>query len=614
MKKLLSVTVLLALGMALVPVHASAGLRGVWDVITNGGPYNTGIANGCEQPSLRPGVTFATGGHALVDLQFAFSTRSTASGSETVRSIWLSRNHDQIGFRTGDLLGVARRPLLSDPASIVSYLDPAWSPNGKYLAYIQGDGALTESAIYVQEYMLSGDLATAATAVGGPLLVVPTAPGIITRGPSWSPAGDAIAYHSNAAGPSSDIYTIAVDAANGIVGAPTRVTLDDARSESNAAWGPGNQVCYVTNKFGRNVLEIVDLDDMSVFLAEANFANVSHNNPSWSPDGAAIYYDAPQGEDVNQNSDIWTLNLASQSKCDIFLDNLGDSDPDVSHLTNTTSDGVAYNLFLMSTTGGFGGGLPTIHRGSAVACAPALPIGVSISPTTLNLGSNGQNLTVTVTMPPEVQALGYRDAVDVPDHGPGPVGGEGVKNRRTVLVSPTFLGLTAPTSPVNGSPFANIDNLQGGGFQMNMARKTIEARLVALGLVNQLVPCQVTAHSASKGRQFSGFGYLRIAANNLAGQAVRLEQNSPNPFNPVTKIRFATAKSGHVNVRIYNVRGELVKTIANGYYGAGSHEASWDGSSVRGKAPTGVYFAKASVRDDKGAEVTSDVVKMVMAK
>ncbi len=613
MKKLLSVTALLALVMALVPVHASAGLRGVWDVITNGGPYQTGLANGTEQPALRPGVTFSTGGHALVDLQFAFSTRSTVVGSETVRSIWLSRNQDQIGFRTGDIEGVARRVLLVDPAAVISYLDPDWSPDGKYLAYVKGNGSLTESSIWVQEYMVSSNLVTAATPVGAPLLVVANVPGTIVRSPSWSLAGDAIAYSSNATGISNDIYTIDVDAANGIVGAPVRRTMDDAKSETNPAWGPGNQICYVTNKFGRNVLEIIDLDDSSVYLAETNFANISHNNPSWSPDGASIYYDAPQGEDINQNADIWKLDLASQSKCDIFLDNLGDADPDVSQLTNTTVDGLPYNLFLMTTTGGFGGGVPTIHRGSAVACAPALPIGVSISPTTLNLGSNGNNLVVTVTMPPETKAAGYMDHVDFPENNVLQGPGEFVKNRRTVVVGPTFLGLTAPGIP--GATFAGtIDNRPGGGFDMNMSRKTIEARLVALGLVNQLVPCQVTAYSATKGRQFSGFGYLRLAANSLSGQAVRMEQNSPNPFNPVTKIRFATAKAGHVNVRIYNVRGELVKTIANGYYGAGSHEASWDGSSVRGKAPTGVYFAKASVRDDKGVEVTSDVVKMVMAK
>jgi len=63
---------------------------------------------------------------------------------------------------------------------------------------------------------------------------------------------------------------------------------------------------------------------------------------------------------------------------------------------------------------------------------------------------------------------------------------------------------------------------------------------VALGLVNQIVPCQVTAYSLPAAASFQGFGYLKISANNLAGQAVRMEQNAPNPFNPVTKIKFAS--------------------------------------------------------------------------
>lgn len=622
MKKLLGVTVLLALFIALVPVHANAAFRGVWDPLTNGGPFQTGLANGCEQPSFRNANVGANGAYALAERWYSFSTRSTVVGHETVRSIWLARNSAQVGFAVVDILD-ARRPLLDDPASLISYLDPAWSPNGKYLAYVQSDGTLTSSSIYIQEYMVSTTSSVAATAVGSPLLVVAAAPGVINRSPDWKPTGAdstgmALCYASNAAGPSFDIWTVAVDPVAHTVGVPARATTLDTKGEINPSWGPGNQIAYATNKFGRNVIEIIDMDDMSVRLAETNFASVSHNNPSWTSDGASILYDAPQGEDVNQNTDIWKLDLTTQAKCDIFFDFRGDADPDVSAQTNTTPDGINYNVFLTSTQGaGFG---LCVWRGNPLACAPPLQLGVNISPTTLNLSSSGQNFTVTLTSPPETQAVGIVAAVDLDEVGNGiPAGFEGIKNRNTTIVSPTFLGTKLADSEANGSPFGgpiyNRSNGSNLSVDMTFGRKPIAAKLAALGIVNQTIFCPVTAYSSLRGRQLVGTGLLHVSSNNAAGQVIRMEQNSPNPFNPVTKIRFAVAKPGFVNVRIYNVRGELVKTVASGNYPTGSHEATWDGSTRSGaKAATGIYFAKASVGDGKGGEITSDFVKMVMVK
>jgi hypothetical protein len=222
-------------------------------------------------------------------------------------------------------------------------------------------------------------------------------------------------------------------------------------------------------------------------------------------------------------------------------------------------------------------------------------------------------------MPPETRAAGYRALVDVFDHGKGiPPGVEGVKNRNTILVSPTFLGLSAPTSAINGSPFAAIDNLSSKSgeeaFQMNMDRKEVEALLIARGLVDRPVECLITAYSNLRGRQFKGYAYLQLASNTKSGQTALMEQNSPNPFNPRTNIRFSLAKPGEVAVRIFNVHGELVATVARGHYSEGAHEAAWDGSSTRGKVASGVYFARADAVDETGAQVSSNVVKMVLTE
>jgi len=601
-----------------VPVHANAALRGVWTPITDGGPFNIGLANGCEQPAFRPGHTI-TNEASLAEYWFSFTTRSTIVGSETVRSIWQCRNTFRVGGTVTNMLD-ARRPLKIDPAGIVSYLDPAWSPDGKYLAYIETDGFLTQSAIYIQEFMVSSGSVlstaanTASTPVGAPLLVVPATPGVLTRSPDWKPDGTALCYASSASGLSLDIWYVAVDPATSFVGVPARATTLDNKAEQNPTWGPGNRIAYATNKFGPNIIEIIDLDDMSTTLADLNFAAVSHNNPSFSSDGNSIYYDAPQDENINNPSDIWKLDIPTQSKCDIFLDNRGDADPDASAILNTTPDGVPYNLFVMSTVAALQGSLG-IMRGNASNCGPPVPIGVALSPTTLNLGSQGNNLTVTITMTPEAEAQGFYAACDLSETNQLiPAGKEGIKNRNTVINSPTFLGLASANSPTFGAGVGTMFN-KGGQVDVLYDRRRIGTRLVALGLVDQLVLCPVTAYSNNRGRQYQGFGYLTVTTPNLAGQIVRMEQNSPNPFNPRTKISFAVAKAGFVNVRVYNVRGELVKTVASGQYGPGSHEASWDGTNQAGtKTGSGVYFAKASIDNGNGGEVTTDTIKMVMAK
>jgi hypothetical protein len=75
-----------------------------------------------------------------------------------------------------------------------------------------------------------------------------------------------------------------------------------------------------------------------------------------------------------------------------------------------------------------------------------------------------------------------------------------------------------------------------------------------------------------------------------------LGQNVPNPFNPSTEIRFTAPRAGQGSLRIYNVRGELVRSLLAGAIAAGEGRAVWDGQTDAGKrAGSGVYFYRLEV-------------------
>ncbi len=68
-------------------------------------------------------------------------------------------------------------------------------------------------------------------------------------------------------------------------------------------------------------------------------------------------------------------------------------------------------------------------------------------------------------------------------------------------------------------------------------------------------------------------------------------QNVPNPFNPATKISFSIPESGHVDLRVYDVAGRLIRTLVDGKLAADRHEVIWDGTNNGGRrVASGVYF------------------------
>jgi len=70
-----------------------------------------------------------------------------------------------------------------------------------------------------------------------------------------------------------------------------------------------------------------------------------------------------------------------------------------------------------------------------------------------------------------------------------------------------------------------------------------------------------------------------------------LEQNYPNPFNPATVIRYAMDKPGRVQLKIYNLTGQLVRTLVDEEQIAGNHQMQWDSLDEKGRpSASGLYL------------------------
>jgi hypothetical protein len=122
--------------------------------------------------------------------------------------------------------------------------------------------------------------------------------------------------------------------------------------------------------------------------------------------------------------------------------------------------------------------------------------------------------------------------------------------------------------------------------------------------------CQIIIHPVMPTREFWG-ETLIIAADldtlqipclydenlwndkdhNLIEQPAQFLENYPNPFNPSTKISFYLNQPGNIDLFIYNLKGQLVKSLPQGYLAKGNHSLSWQGDNNQGDpCSSGIYL------------------------
>ncbi len=122
----------------------------------------------------------------------------------------------------------------------------------------------------------------------------------------------------------------------------------------------------------------------------------------------------------------------------------------------------------------------------------------------------------------------------------------------------------------------------------------------------------ISARAQLLGEVFASWGKSpggpAIGAEDLPHR-FEVAQNYPNPFNPSTTIKFALPSRGHVIVRVFNVRGELVATLQDGVMEGGPQSVVWNGRDATGSSvSSGIYLYKVAAA---GTEI---VKKMALLK
>ncbi len=84
-----------------------------------------------------------------------------------------------------------------------------------------------------------------------------------------------------------------------------------------------------------------------------------------------------------------------------------------------------------------------------------------------------------------------------------------------------------------------------------------------------------------------------VGEGELPQRGTKIESVYPNPFNPATIITYELAQSGPIELAIFDLRGQLIQTLAAGNYAAGPYQATWHGRDKNDLVMSaGTYFCR----------------------
>lgn len=150
-----------------------------------------------------------------------------------------------------------------------------------------------------------------------------------------------------------------------------------------------------------------------------------------------------------------------------------------------------------------------------------------------------------------------------------------------------------PPEPYPGTEVAGY-NLYRDGILVSTAN-VLEFQLEDL-VYGMEYTIAITAVYTDGGESFPveySFVYYGTNANGTVIFSTQLNSNFPNPFNPVTTISYSIQESGNILLQVFNLKGQIVKTLVNEMRSTGTYSVIWDGTDRFDKpVSSGIYLYK----------------------
>ena len=90
-----------------------------------------------------------------------------------------------------------------------------------------------------------------------------------------------------------------------------------------------------------------------------------------------------------------------------------------------------------------------------------------------------------------------------------------------------------------------------------------------------------------------GSGVISGAGETAPALAAAIDRIAPNPFNPATVVEYSVNQPGTISVRLYDLAGRRVRTLADGDHAPGFYQVRWDGRDQTGRLlPSATYFCR----------------------